>query len=86
MGFVCFKSIKSAEKCKKSSGKLDLKGKCPFFTYFRGPAPNPSSIQEMEEINEDTNHDENKMPTPDSLDSKFIPNMTNIDEFGMEGK
>ncbi|EAX92773.1 hypothetical protein TVAG_361530 [Trichomonas vaginalis G3] len=86
MGFVCFKSIKSAEKCKKSSGKLDLKGKCPFFTYFRGPAPNPSSIQEMEEINKDTNHDENKMPTPDSLDSKFIPNMTNIDEFGMEGK
>lgn len=79
MGFVCFKSIVSAEKCKKSSGKLELKGKCPFFTYFRGPAPNPSQLADMEEMLNDT-PDENKMPSPDSLDNKFTPNLANYDE------
>ena len=73
MGFVCFKDIKGAENCKKNSGKKELKGTRPFFSYFKGPMPNPSQFsrkKDKEEGDEDL-----KMPTPESLDSKFVPHV-----------
>ena len=73
MGFVCFKDINSAEACKKASGKRELKGSFPFFSYFKGPMPNPSQYSRKKET--DSGDGELKMPTPESLDSKFIPNV-----------
>jgi RNA recognition motif-containing protein len=93
MGFVCFKDIKSAEACRNASGKRELKGTRPFFTYFRGPMPNPSqySHRKADEASASSHagdDDDLKMPTPESLDSKFIPHVEydeNGNPIGYEG-
>ena len=79
MGFVCFKDINSAEACKKFSGKRELKGSRPFFSYFKGPMPNPSQYSRKKES--ESGDSDLKMPTPESLNSKFVPNVE-YDESG----